>query len=57
MIWNVLNIVLKSRSCVRDAAADGSRRWISGAVDVDIVENFSQHILLVLQLQFRNFHA
>ncbi len=26
--------------CVRDAGADGSRRWIFVAVDVDIVDGF-----------------
>ncbi len=28
MFWKLLNIVLKSHSCVRDAGADGSRWWI-----------------------------
>ncbi len=27
-VWKLLNIVLKSRSCVWDAGADGSGRWI-----------------------------
>ncbi len=40
-VWKLLNIVLKSRSCVRDAGADGSGRWIFVAVDVDIVDDFS----------------
>ncbi len=39
-VWKLLNIVLKSRSCVRDAGADGSGRWIFVAADVDIVDDF-----------------
>ncbi len=39
-VWKLLNIVLKLRSCVRDAGADDSGRWIFVAVDVDIVDDF-----------------
>ncbi len=39
-VWKLLNIVLKSQPCVRDAGADGSGRWIFVAVDVDIVDDF-----------------
>ncbi len=36
-VWKLLNIVLKSRSCVWDAGADSRGRWVFVAVDVDIV--------------------
>ncbi len=36
-IWKLLNIVLKSRSCVWDTGANDSGRRVFVVVDVDIV--------------------
>ncbi len=59
-VWKLLALVLKWRWCVRDARGSWcSGRWIFVAVDCGYCGwlLLSHHILRVLQLPFRNFHA